>query len=125
MVLLVIGVSRSSRPYVFLGIGLLLFLPEDMLVGYGILREGGLFTRYAHLVFVVSQLCILNGALRAGYRRQKEPDAKHAQPPTGSYRIFRTVSRHAAWASWAAIAPGPGSNRCSFRGSALISSSPR
>jgi hypothetical protein len=74
MVLLVIGVSQSSRPYAFLGIGLLLFLPEDMLVGYGILREGGLFGPYAHLVFVVSQLYILNGALLAAARRHVETE---------------------------------------------------
>ena len=79
LVLLVIGVSQSSRPYVFLAIGLTLLLPEDMLVGYGILRAGGRFGQYAHLVFIVSQLYILNGALLASIRRRPVPDAETAR----------------------------------------------
>jgi hypothetical protein len=78
LVLLAIGVSSSSLPYVFLGVGLTLLLPEDMLGGYVYLHGGGFFSQYAHLVFVVSQLYILNGALLAGLRRRQEPDAKPA-----------------------------------------------
>jgi hypothetical protein len=78
LVLLAIGVSRSSRPYLFLGIGLALLLPEDMLVGYGILHAGGILGGYAHFVFVISQLYILNGALLACCRNRPEPDAEPA-----------------------------------------------
>ena len=78
LVLLAIGFSSSSRPYVFLGIGLTLLLPEDLLFGYGILRDGGWLGPYAHLVFVVSQLYILNGALLAGFRRGPESDTEAA-----------------------------------------------
>jgi hypothetical protein len=74
LVLLVIGISQSSLPYVFLGIGITLLLPEDLLFGYGILRSGGRFGQYAHLVFVVSQLYILNGTLLACIRHKPEPD---------------------------------------------------
>lgn len=74
LVLLAIGFSRSSRPYAFLGIGLALMLPEDMLVGYGILGDGDRFGQYAHLVFVVSQLYVLNGALLACCRNRPEPE---------------------------------------------------
>ncbi len=70
LVLLAIGVSGSSRPYVFLGIGLVLLLPEDLLNGYLPLHAGELVGQYVHLVFVVSQLYILNGALLAGSRRR-------------------------------------------------------
>ncbi len=68
LVLLVIGVSGSSRPYVFLGIGLVLLLPEDLLNGYLPLHAGELVGQYVHLVFFVSQLYILNGALLAAFR---------------------------------------------------------
>jgi hypothetical protein len=68
LVLLAIGVSSSSRPYIFLGIGLVLLLPEDLLNGYLPLHAGELVGQYVHLVFVVSQLYILNGALLAGSR---------------------------------------------------------
>jgi hypothetical protein len=78
LVLLAIGVSRSSLPYVFLGIGLTLLLPEDMLGGYVFLHGGNFFSQYAHLVFLVSQFYILNGALLAGSRRRQEPDAEPA-----------------------------------------------
>jgi hypothetical protein len=70
LVLLAIGVSSSSRPYIFLGIGLVLLLPEDLLNGYLPLHAGELVGQYVHLVFVVSQLYILNGALLAGSRRR-------------------------------------------------------
>lgn len=81
LVLLAIGFSRSSRPYVFLGIGLALLLPEDLLFGYGILCDGGILGGYAHLVFVVSQLYILNGALLACCRDRPVPDAEPTPPP--------------------------------------------
>ena len=68
--LLAIGISRSSAPYAFLGAGLVLLLPEDLLMGYGLFASADLFGRYAHLAFVVSQLYILNGALLAAARRR-------------------------------------------------------
>ena len=81
LVLLVIGVSGSSRPYVFLGIGLVLLLPEDLLNGYLPLHAGELVGQYVHLVFFVSQLYILNGALLAAFRCRQEPDAEPALCP--------------------------------------------
>jgi hypothetical protein len=78
LVLLAIGISRSSLPYVFLGIGLTLLLPEDMLSGYVFLHGASFWGKYAHLVFVVSQLYILNGALLAGFLRRRELDAEPA-----------------------------------------------
>ena len=68
--LLAIGISRSSAPYAFLGAGLVLMLPEDLLMGYGLFASADLFGRYAHLAFVVAQLYILNGALLAAARRK-------------------------------------------------------
>lgn len=79
LVLLAIGVSRSSRPYVFLGIGLVLLLPEDLLNGYLPLHAGELVGQYVHLVFVVSQLYILNGALLAAFTRRLPPEAEPAR----------------------------------------------
>jgi hypothetical protein len=81
LVLLAIGVTRSSRPYVFLGIGLVLLLPEDLLNGYLPLHAGALVGQYVHLVFVVSQLYILNGALLAASRRRQEPDVEPTLSP--------------------------------------------
>jgi hypothetical protein len=68
--LVVIGMSRSSAPYAFLGAGLMVLLPEDLLTGYGIFASADLFGRYAHVAFVVSQLYIVNGALLAAARRK-------------------------------------------------------
>ena len=68
--LLAIGISRSSAPYAFLGAGLVLMLPEDLLMGYGLFASADLFGRYAHLAFVASQLYLLNGALLAAVRRK-------------------------------------------------------
>ena len=79
LVLLAIGVSPSGLPYLFLGVGLMLLLPEDLLFGYGILSSGGILGSYAHLAFVVSQLYILNGTLLACARFRPEPDAEPAQ----------------------------------------------
>ena len=81
LVLLVIGISGSSRPYVFLGIGLVLLLPEDLLHGYLPLHAGELVGQYVHLVFVVSQLYILNGALLAAFTRRLPLDAESALSP--------------------------------------------
>lgn len=78
LVLLAIGISSSSRPYVFLEMGLTLLLPEDMLSGHVFLHGWSFWGRYAHLVFVVSQFYILNGALLAGFRRRREPDEEPA-----------------------------------------------
>jgi hypothetical protein len=71
--LIVIGMSRSSAPYAFLGAGLMVLLPEDLLMGYGIFTSADLFGRYAHIAFVVSQLYIVNGALLAAARRKASP----------------------------------------------------
>jgi hypothetical protein len=68
--LVVIGMSRSSAPYAFLGAGLMVLLPEDLLMGYGLFASADYFGRYAHIAFVVSQLYILNGALLAAARRK-------------------------------------------------------
>jgi hypothetical protein len=72
LVLLVIGITQSSLPYVFLGVGLALLLPEDLLAGYVYLHGSDFVGQYAHLVFVVSQLYLLNGALLAGFPRRTE-----------------------------------------------------
>lgn len=74
LALVVIGTSRSSRPYAFLGAGLMVLLPEDLLMGYGIFASADLFGRYAHIAFVVSQLYIANGALLAAARRKASPE---------------------------------------------------
>ena len=79
LVLLVIGISGSSRPYVFLGIGLVLLLPEDLLIGYLPLHAGELVGQYVHLVFVVSQLYLLNGALLAAVARRQPAEAEPAR----------------------------------------------
>jgi hypothetical protein len=79
VVLLVIGISRSSLPYVFVAIGLALLLPEDLLAGYVFLRGRGLLAQYAHLVFIASQIYILNGALLAGFRRMERPEEEAAE----------------------------------------------
>jgi hypothetical protein len=77
--LVVIGLSRSSAPYAFLGIGLVILLPEDLLMGYGLFASTDFLGRHAHIAFVVSQLYLVNGALLAAARRTR--DGRGESPP--------------------------------------------
>ncbi len=74
LVLLVIGLSQGSRAYFLVAVGLLILLPEDIVGSFRDLRLWDLYGQYSHLLFVGSQLYILNGALLGALeRRRKEP----------------------------------------------------
>jgi hypothetical protein len=63
LVLLVIGLAGGGRAYLLIAIGLLILLPEDIVGSYRFLRLDELYGQYAHLLFLVSQLYLLNGSL--------------------------------------------------------------
>ena len=69
---LVIGLSRGSAPYFLLGLGLFLFLPEDLLGNFHILSQWDPNGEISFLLFLASQLYILNGSLLAALSRKRE-----------------------------------------------------
>ena len=83
LLILVIGMRRGSGPYLLLGLGLLLFLPEDLIEHFRLLRETQLHGLPSDLISIASRLYLLNGAILGaivGARDAREDTALQANP---------------------------------------------
>jgi len=63
LLVLVIGLTSGSGPYLFIGLGLLLLLPEDILDHFQLLRQLDPHGQLSNLISLVSLLYLLNGAM--------------------------------------------------------------
>ena len=70
LLVLVIGLTSGSSPYLFIGLGLLLLLPEDILDHFQLLRQLDPHGQFSSLISVVSRLYLLNGAMLGIFKRQ-------------------------------------------------------
>jgi hypothetical protein len=70
LVVLAVGFSSGSRPYLLTGIGLVLLIPEDILDHFQLLQQLDPYGQAATLVQLASRLYLLNGALLAAARRR-------------------------------------------------------
>jgi hypothetical protein len=75
LLVLVIGLTSGSGPYMFIGLGLMLFIPEDILDHFQLLRQVDPHGQLASLISVASRLYLLNGALLGIFsgRQRGEP----------------------------------------------------
>jgi hypothetical protein len=67
---LVIGLTSGSGPYLFIGLGLLLFIPEDILDHFQLLLRLDPHGQLSNLISLVSRLYLFNGAILAIFKRQ-------------------------------------------------------
>ena len=111
LLLLVLGAARRSHPYLFVGLGLLLMLPADLLGYYHLLSGVGLHERLAAVLSVASQIYMLIGALACAFRRL--PGARGRRRGAAAGRTMRRRRLAAADGSHArgAGARGPGDRR--------------
>lgn len=63
LLVLVIGLAGGGGPYVLVGVGLLLFIPEDVVNHFQLLREAAPHEPYSDLLSIASRLYLLSGAL--------------------------------------------------------------
>jgi len=63
LLVLVIGLTSGSGPYFLVGIGLLLFIPEDIIDHIQLLRQVDPHGLITNLISIASRLYLLNGAL--------------------------------------------------------------
>ncbi len=69
LLVLVIGLASGGEPYIFIGFGLLLFIPEDVLDHFQLLRELDPHSLISNLLSIASRLYLLVGALLGGFKR--------------------------------------------------------
>jgi hypothetical protein len=69
LLVLVIGLTRGSGPYLFIGLGMLLLLPQDILDHFQLLRHADPHGQLATLLSIASRLYLLNGALLGIFKR--------------------------------------------------------
>jgi hypothetical protein len=77
LLVLVIGLTSGSGPYLFIGLGLLLFIPEDILDHFQLLQRLDPHGQLSNLISLVSRLYLLNGAILGIFKRQ--PGAQDVQ----------------------------------------------
>ena len=70
LLVLVIGLTSGSGPYLFIGLGLLLLIPEDILDHFQLLQRLDPHGQLSNLISVVSRLYLLNGAMLGIFKRQ-------------------------------------------------------
>jgi hypothetical protein len=68
LLVLAIGLTSGGGPYLFIGVGLLMFIPEDILDHFQLLRQLDTHGLVFNLISVASRLYLLNGALLAAFR---------------------------------------------------------
>ena len=71
LVVLAVGFTSGSRPYLLTGIGLMLLIPEDILDHFQLLRQLDPYGQLAALISLASRLYLLNGAVLAFARRSR------------------------------------------------------
>jgi len=69
LLILVIGLTSGSGPYMFIGLGLMLLIPEDILDHFRLLRELDQHGQLADLFSIASHFYLLNGALLCIFSR--------------------------------------------------------
>jgi hypothetical protein len=69
VLVLVIGLAGGGEPYVFIGFGLLLLVPEDVLDHFQLLRELDPHNLFSNLISIASRLYLLIGALLGAFKR--------------------------------------------------------
>ncbi len=69
LLVLVIGLTSGSGPYLFIGLGLLLLIPEDILDHFQLLRQVDAHDQLSTLLSIASRLYLLNGALLGIFKR--------------------------------------------------------
>jgi hypothetical protein len=75
LLIVVTGFSRGSRPYLLVGLGLLLFMPEDIFSHFQLLSLLEIHGQLSNLLTIMSQLYILNGVLLNSFGREEEAAA--------------------------------------------------
>ena len=68
---LALGATSGSGPYFLVGIGLILFVPEDILDHFQVLRQIDSRGLLSQLFMIGSRLYLLNGALLAAFRNNR------------------------------------------------------
>jgi hypothetical protein len=69
LLVLVIGLTSGSGPYLFVGLGMLLLIPQDILEHFQLLRNVDPREQLAALFSIASRLFLLNGALLGIFKR--------------------------------------------------------
>ena len=72
LLVLVIGLAGGGGPYVLVGVGLLLFIPEDVLYHFHLLRETAPHELFSDLLSIASRLYLLGGALLGIFTRARD-----------------------------------------------------
>ena len=73
LLVLVVGLTSGSGPYLFIGLGLLLLIPEDILDHFQLLRQLDPHGQFSNLISLASRLYLLNGAMLGIFKRQAGP----------------------------------------------------
>jgi hypothetical protein len=69
LLVLAVGLTSGSGPYLLIGVGLILFIPEDILDHFQLLRQLDSHGLLFNLISIASRLYLLNGALLAVFKR--------------------------------------------------------
>jgi hypothetical protein len=84
LLVLVIGVTSGSGPYFLVGIGLLLFVPEDILEHFKLLQQVDPHGLLTDLISIASRLFLLNGALLGVFGKEAGRTEHDPGAPPGS-----------------------------------------
>lgn len=76
LLVLVIGLTSGSGPYMFIGLGLILLIPEDILDHFQLLRQVDPHGQFANLISIASRLYLLNGALLGIFSGRQSGETK-------------------------------------------------
>jgi hypothetical protein len=69
LLVLAIGLTSGSGPYLLMGLGLLLIIPEDILSHFQLLSQWEAYGLFSNLISVAARLYLLNGALLSALKR--------------------------------------------------------
>lgn len=69
LLVLVIGLTSGSGPYLFMGLGLMLLIPEDILDHFQLLQQMDPHGQFSNLISITSRLFLLNGAILGIFKR--------------------------------------------------------
>ncbi|MGD0726512.1 MAG: hypothetical protein ABSB63_13220 [Spirochaetia bacterium] len=69
LLVLVIGLTSGSGPYLLIGVGLLFLIPEDILEHFQLLQKLDPHGQLSNLISITSRLYLLNGAMLGIFKR--------------------------------------------------------